>query len=80
MVVKNTPDARSARTQTLRMPALAPPAGTSPVVCAWCERVRVAPGTWLPAVLVAPTTSHGICPTCLEERFPPEQPFEPARV
>jgi hypothetical protein len=38
-------------------------------VCAWCDRVRDSGGEWRRAEnkeISGPTTTHGICPECLE--------------
>ena len=38
-------------------------------VCAWCNRVRGPAGEWHKTEkieLSGPTTTHGICPDCLE--------------
>jgi hypothetical protein len=38
-------------------------------VCAWCDRVRTPTGDWRPVEdheIPGPTTTHGICPECLE--------------
>ena len=40
-------------------------------VCAWCERVRTADGTWREWEEVGPApaeATHGICPRCLAEQ------------
>ncbi len=39
------------------------------MVCAWCRRRRVHHGEWREAESTdtdGPTTTHGICPDCLE--------------